>query len=130
EGRVALVLNGDVFDTLAERSTGYIAIERAVEVVGRIMGDPSFSGIWDALARFVALEGRTLVFVIGNHDIEMSFTGVQRLLLNRLAGEDPLKRGRIEFSTVGAGYSCTVGGARVYCTHGNEVDAWNYNHYE
>lgn len=130
EGRVALVLNGDVFDTLAERSTGYIAIERAVEVVGRIMGDPSFRGIWDALARFVALDGRTLVFVIGNHDIEMSFTGVQRLILNRLAGDDPLKRGRVEFSTVGAGYSCTVGGARVYCTHGNEVDAWNYNHYE
>src|SRR5207249_4703470 len=48
----------------------------------------------------------------------------------RLAGDDLLARARIEFSTAGAGYACSVGGARVYCIHGNEVDAWNYNRYE
>jgi UDP-2,3-diacylglucosamine pyrophosphatase LpxH len=129
-GQVALVLNGDVFDTLAEKSSDYVMVDRAVEVVSSIMANPSFSGIWAALAAFVALKRRTLVFIIGNHDIEISFPVVQRLIQQRLAGDNPQKRANIEFSTTGAGFSCTVGGATVYCTHGNEVDPWNFNRYE
>ncbi|MBY0416904.1 MAG: metallophosphoesterase [Pararheinheimera sp.] len=129
-GQVALVLNGDVFDTLAEKSSDYIIVDRAVEVVSSIMANPSFSGIWAALAAFVALERRSLVFIIGNHDIEISFPVVQRLIQQRLAGDDLSRKARIEFSTYGAGFSCIVGGATVYCTHGNEVDAWNFNRYE
>ncbi|MGR8980743.1 MAG: metallophosphoesterase [Gammaproteobacteria bacterium] len=130
EGRVALVLNGDVFDTLAEDIEGYVAAANAVSTVERIMSDASFTGIWDALADFVAGERRTLVFMIGNHDIEMAFPTVQRLILTRLAGDDLSRRACIEFSTTGAGYTCVIGNARVYCTHGNEVDPWNYNRYE
>lgn len=129
-GRVALVLNGDVFDTLAEDIRGYVAVDEATATLTRIMNDPSFSGIWDALADFVKTKGRTLVIVIGNHDIEVSFPPVQRLIQSRLAGEDLDARARIEFSTTGAGYTCLVGNTRVFCTHGNEVDAWNYNRYE
>lgn len=127
---VALVLNGDVFDTLAEDSTDYVAANNAVQVIQRIMSDPAFSAIWDALAGYIEQEGRLLVFVIGNHDIEMAFPNVQRLIQWRLAGEDPIKRARIWFSTTGAGFTCIVGNAQVYCTHGNEVDAWNFNRYE
>ncbi|MDV3241408.1 MAG: metallophosphoesterase [Methylocaldum sp.] len=130
EGRVALILNGDVFDTLAEDIRGYVAVDEATATLTRIMDDNSFSGIWEALADFVKKKGRTLVIVIGNHDIEVSFPSVQRLILSRLAGEDLLARARIEFSTTGAGHTCLVGNARVFCTHGNEVDAWNYNRYE
>ncbi|MGX2041878.1 metallophosphoesterase [Methylocaldum sp. MU1018] len=130
ERRIALVLNGDVFDTLAEDIRGYVAVDEAVATVTRIMDDESFSGIWTALADFVKAKGRTLAIVIGNHDIEISFPTVQRLILSRLAGEDLVARARIEFSTTGAGYTCTVGNAQIFCTHGNEVDAWNYNRYE
>ena len=63
-GHVALMLNGDVFDTLAEELPGYVAVEQAVTVVDRIMRDASFSCIWDALAAFVAGERRTLIFII------------------------------------------------------------------
>ena len=129
-GNVALVLNGDVIDTLAEDIYGYVAVDEAIATVRRIMGDPSFSPVWQALATFVKLEGRSLVIVIGNHDIEMSFPTVQRLVVSYLSGDDLKARARIEFSTTGAGYTCTVGNARIYCTHGNEVDAWNYNRYE
>jgi UDP-2,3-diacylglucosamine pyrophosphatase LpxH len=129
-GRVALVLNGDVIDTLAEDIAGYVAVDEAVSTVQRIMGDPAFAKVWDALADFVAKEGRTLVIVIGNHDIELAFPPVQHSILARLAGEDLSARARIEFSTVGAGYPCLVGSARVFCTHGNETDAWNYVRYE
>jgi UDP-2,3-diacylglucosamine pyrophosphatase LpxH len=129
-GRVALVLNGDVFDTLAEDVIGYVAVDDARATVDRIMNDPSFKPVWDALAAFVKQPGRTLVFVIGNHDIEIAFPPVQRLVLSRLAGDDLAARARIEFSTAGAGFSCLVGNSRVYCIHGNEVDGWNYNRYE
>lgn len=128
--KVALILNGDVIDTLAEESGGYIAVENAVAVVQRIMGDPSFSPVWDALADFAATKDRCLVIVLGNHDIELSFPAVQRAIVDRLAGNNSENRGRIEFSYMGAGYSCLVGGARVFCSHGNEVDAWNYVRYE
>ncbi|MGR9086441.1 MAG: metallophosphoesterase [Gammaproteobacteria bacterium] len=130
DGRVALILNGDVFDTLAEDIHGYVAVDEAVATVRRIIGEPSFAGIWQALADFVKLEGRMLIVVIGNHDIEVSFPTVQRLLVSWLAGDDLSARARIEFSTIGAGYTCVVGNSLIYCTHGNEVDAWNYNRYE
>lgn len=130
DGRVALVLNGDVFDTLAEDIRGYVAVDEAEATVQRIMNDASFAQIWDALAEFALTEGRTLVIIIGNHDIEVAFPPVQRLILSRLAGDNLPARARIEFSTAGAGYTCTVGDARIYCIHGNEVDAWNYNRYE
>ena len=130
QGQLALVLNGDVFDTLAEDVAGYVAVDDARSTVERIMNDPSFVPIWDALAAFVKRPGRTLVIVIGNHDIEMAFPPVQRLLLARLAGDDLTARARITISAAGAGFTCRVGGSRVYCIHGNEVDPWNYNRYE
>ncbi len=129
-GTVALVLNGDIFDTLAEDIDGYVAVENAASTVLRIINDPAFAVVWAALAEFVQADGRTLIFVIGNHDIEIAFPTVQRLILSVLAGDDLSKRARIEFSTQGAGLTCRVGSALVYCTHGNEVDAWNYNRYE
>ena len=130
QGQLALVLNGDVFDTLAEDVAGYVAVDDARSTVERIMKDASFVPIWDALAAFVKRPGRTLVIVIGNHDIEMAFPPVQRLLLARLAGDDLTARARITISAAGAGFTCRVGGSRVYCIHGNEVDPWNYNRYE
>ncbi|MCX7096413.1 MAG: metallophosphoesterase [Methylococcales bacterium] len=130
EGRVALVLNGDVFDTLAEDMPGYVATDNAVSIVKRIMDDVSFVDIWNAMAELVAATQRTLVFVIGNHDVEMAYPTVQSLILWRLAGDKPENRAKIVFSTTGAGYTCNVGNAKVFCIHGNEVDAWNFNRYE
>jgi UDP-2,3-diacylglucosamine pyrophosphatase LpxH len=129
-GHVALILNGDVIDTLAENITGYLAVDEAVSIVQRIMRDPSFGQIWDALADFVKVDGRALIVVIGNHDLELAFPTVQQAIVRRLAGENLTARARIEFSTTGAGYSCLVGNATVFCTHGNEVDPWNYVRYE
>jgi len=130
ERQVALILNGDVIDTLAENTAGYIAIDDAVSTVDRIMNDQSFGQVWDALAHFVRQKGCTLIIVIGNHDIELALPVVQRQVLSRLAGQDPIARSRIEFSTMGAGYTCVVGNSSIYCIHGNEVDAWNYVRYE
>lgn len=130
ERRVALILNGDVIDTLAEDSGGYIATEKAVALVERILHDPNFGCVWQALAEFVKTPKRTLVILIGNHDIELAFPLVQWTLINYLAGDDLAAKARIEFSVAGAGYPCKVGKASVFCTHGNEVDPWNFVRYE
>lgn len=129
--RVSLVLNGDIIDTLAEaRVKGYVAMLDAVDVVDAIIERKPFKQVWDALARFVQTERRHLVIVIGNHDVEIALPAVQRMLTSRLVGDKPAARAQLEFSTTGGGYPCTVGGARVFCTHGNETDAWNFNSYE
>lgn len=130
---LALVLNGDVFDTLPEDGMGegkYVATTNAVEIVTRIINDPSFKPIWDALSAFVKAERRTLVFVIGNHDIEIALPVVQYLIVSVLAGQDLQAKARIQFSVSGAGFACYVGRSKVYCTHGNEFDAWNWNDYQ
>lgn len=130
DGDVALVLNGDVIDTLAEDVAGYVAVDEAVTTLARIMADPAFADVFEALGEFVKTDRRTLVVVIGNHDVELAFPTVQRYLRTRLCGGDAAARARLEFSTAGAGYTCLVGGNRVHCIHGNEVDAWNFNRYE
>jgi UDP-2,3-diacylglucosamine pyrophosphatase LpxH len=130
EEHVALVLNGDIIDTLAEEGHDYILVENAEAIVRRIINDESFQPVWKALSDFIKTDLRTLVLVIGNHDLELSFPGVQQTIVEVLAGDDLSGRARIVFSTMGAGYSCMIGNSRVFCTHGNEVDAWNFNRYE
>jgi len=130
DGRVALVLNGDIIDSLAEDIGGYIAADDAVTMMTRLFNDPTFNPVWEALKDFVGRPGRSLIIVIGNHDIEVALPSVQKAIEMRLAGDDTACRGRITFSTTGSGYTCTVGDARVFCTHGNEEDSWNVVDYE
>ena len=80
EGRLALVLNGDVFDTLAEDFNGYVAIGDAEATVERIMKDSSFVPIWDALSDFVKLPGRTLVIELAHRTRKQALRGAVRLI--------------------------------------------------
>lgn len=130
--QVALVLNGDIFDSLAEEQvSGYVALNEAEarKMMERIFRDASFKLVGDALKVFLATPNRYLIFVIGNHDIELALPVVQNFLKNSLAQADPDPLSRLVFATTGGGYSCQVGKARVYCTHGNEMDAFNWVDY-
>lgn len=130
---VALVLNGDIIDSLAEETVPgrYVALDAdaALKLVQRVCEDPSFAMVWDALAKFVKLKQRHLVFVIGNHDIELALPIVEADIRQRLAGGDAESNSRILFSTHGAGFGCVVGKTRVFCTHGNELDLMNWVDY-
>ena len=121
--RVALVLNGDVIDSLAEEIHGYVATREAVSMMERIY--QSFAPVWEGLASFIRRPRRHLVWVTGNHDIELSLPEVEHSIRRRIAGDDPSLNGALTFATKGAGYACYVGDKRVFCTHGNEVDDWN-----
>ena len=132
DGELALVLNGDVFDSLAEDDiVGGIALsaESALRMMDHLYTDESFAPVWDALASFVEKPRRHLVFVIGNHDIEIALPVVEHSIRDRLSGGVAERAARIAFSVHGAGFVCEVGGARVFCTHGNEVDKWNWVDY-
>jgi len=132
EGRdVAFVINGDFVDFLSH-ATGsrYLDPEGAIGILSKITQDSAFAPVWKALAKFVKTPARTLVVVLGNHDLELALPWVQAWLRNFLAGHDAAARGRVMFSCEGAGFACTVGGKKVLCVHGNEVDAWNLTDYE
>jgi len=132
ERNIALVLNGDIFDSLAEDCVhGYVASSEkmAIDLMRRIETDPSFVNVWQALQHLVQTPNRTLILVIGNHDIELALPAVQTHLINSLCGNTELNRMGLIFSTAGNGYTCMVGNSRVFCTHGNELDAFNWVDY-
>jgi len=123
---IALVLNGDVVDFLAEEPGAYLDPVGAIEKLERIfVKDAAFSPVAKALARFVRADRRTLVIVVGNHDVELALPPVHEWLAQLLSDGDASARGRIRFAVDGAGFPCAIGTKRVLCVHGNEVDTWN-----
>lgn len=130
---ICLVLNGDIIDTLAEAQvSGYAALDQtiALKVLDRIYHDASFAPVWDALGEFIKQPKRHLIFVLGNHDIELSLPGLEASIRHHLAADNVDAQSRLVFSTHGSGFSCQVGDKRVFCTHGNEVDDWNMVNYD
>ena len=94
EERVALVLNGDVIDSLAEDIGGrYVATRDAASMMERIY--KNFEPVWNGLETFVRTPGRHLVIVTGNHDIEFALPEVEHSVRQRLAGDDPSWNGAI-----------------------------------
>ena len=125
--RVGLVLNGDTVDFLSEASTAYLDPQGAVQKLQRIlMEDHAFSGVFAALQGFVATPNRQLIIVLGNHDVELALPEVKEWLLENISNKKQEARGRVAMRYDGTGFACDVGGRRVFCIHGNDVDIWNF----
>ena len=127
---VGLVINGDTVDFIAEPEAEYFDAVGAVRKLDRIVNDPAFKPVWDALTRFVRTPKRTLLINLGNHDLELALPRVKERLLQILTGGDADLRGRVRLVFDGTGVYCRVGAASVLCLHGNEVDNWNVCDYE
>lgn len=124
--QVGLVLNGDIVDFLAEASTDYLDPQGAINKLERIFYENgAFSGVWSALQDFVAQPNHQLIMVLGNHDVELGLPHVTEWLLEKLSNKNPAARGRVTTCFDGAGFACSVGGKRVFCIHGNDIDIWN-----
>lgn len=123
--RVGLVLNGDIVDFLAADDAKHFDAEGAPKKLQAIFDDAAFLPVWDALARFVRVEGRVLVLAIGNHDVELALPEVQAMLVKRLTDGDEAATRRVRVAMDGEGYTCLVGGRRVLVVHGNDKDPWN-----
>ena len=83
---VELVVNGDFFNHLAievdGRSSDRITEQRAVEKTEAIAeGHPV---VFDALARFASTPGRSVSFLMGNHDPGLLFAGVREVVQRRV----------------------------------------------
>ncbi|HKV09947.1 MAG TPA: metallophosphoesterase [Thermoanaerobaculia bacterium] len=128
--RVALVVNGDLVDFLAERPARHFDPAGAVDKLNRIVKDPAFAPVFRSLQKFAATRNRSLVITLGNHDVELALPWVREHLLDLLSGGNEAARGRITLSFDGAGFLCRVGNAQVLCVHGNEVDTWNVTDHE
>lgn len=122
---IVLVINGDLVDFLAEQPARYLDPDGAIDKLERITKDPAFAPVFDALADYVKVPGCHLAWVLGNHDVELALPPVEAWLVDRLTAGDAAARGRIYSALSGAGFTCRVGGKRVLCLHGNEVDDWN-----
>lgn len=132
DSQVGLVLNGDTVDFLAEPNAKHFELspQEGVGKLTRIMNDPSFACVWEALRSFVQTENRHLVITLGNHDLELTLPWVRQALLDRLTGGDQMASTRVTLELDGYGYFCAVGDSKVLCVHGNEVDEWNWTDYE
>jgi len=130
EKRIALVINGDLVDFLAEPPARHFDPVGAVDKLNRIVKDSSFEPVWTALKTFVATKNRCLVINLGNHDLELALPWVRARLLELLTDDDEAAHARILLAFDGSGFLCRVGCAKILCVHGNEVDDWNLTDHE
>jgi UDP-2,3-diacylglucosamine pyrophosphatase LpxH len=128
--KIGLVINGDLVDFLAEPGAIWFDPEGAVSRLERIVADPAFAPVFEALSALVKKPGRQLVITLGNHDLELALPWVRERLLEILSAGNEAARSRITLAFDGAGYRCQVGSASVLCVHGNEVDEWNVTDHE
>jgi UDP-2,3-diacylglucosamine pyrophosphatase LpxH len=128
--RIALVINGDFIDFLAQAPALPFDPAGALDKLAAIANEPAFKPVFDALCAFTATDNRQLIVNLGNHDLEFALPWMREALIKILSGGIPAARGRITLALDGAGVLMRVGGARVLCVHGNEVDRWNVADYE
>ncbi len=127
---VALVINGDAVDFLAEPKPRYFDPEGAIDKLDRIVKDAAFAPVFEALNRFVGKARRHLAITLGNHDLELALPWVREHLLDTISDKDDAAKGRITLAFDGAGFACAVKDKSVLCVHGNDVDQWNWTEYE
>lgn len=133
KGRVVLLFAGDIIDFLIPHDDpeGFQPPLRSVaegrSIVRRVCRENP--ELLSALKDLLKEPNAELVFLLGNHDLELRFPAVwgelERVLL------DSETKGRLlPLCNGDTGYKCSVGGAAVLCVHGNEVDGWNVVDYE
>jgi UDP-2,3-diacylglucosamine pyrophosphatase LpxH len=131
DSKVALLINGDFVDFLAEPDAKHFDPAGAVRKLNRIATeDSAFKKVFGALKDFAKTPNRRLIINLGNHDLELALPWARARLLEILTGGDEAAYARITCSFEGTGFPCKVGNATVLCVHGNEVDTWNVADYE
>ncbi|MBM4354682.1 MAG: hypothetical protein FJ109_12990 [Deltaproteobacteria bacterium] len=119
---IELILNGDFLDPLKVDIHGQfpdrITQAVAVQKVSRILeGHPV---VVRALRAFLARPGKSITYILGNHDLEVAFPAVQELF--RSVAGAPRYQDRIRFRIYEPHYDLP-GGVRV--CHGNQFEALN-----
>lgn len=116
---IELVLNGDIFDLLKVKISGKwpheITDEIATEKLRQCLdGHPRFVR---ALRDFLKRSGHRVVFIPGNHDLDMVMKGPQALLRRYVAANLP--EDRLEFVTQSDTYYLPDG---IQIRHGHQLE--------
>ncbi|MDH5673449.1 MAG: metallophosphoesterase [Myxococcales bacterium] len=116
---IELIFNGDIFDLLKVKLDGRwpteITEEIAVEKLRLCLeGHPKFVL---ALRRFLAGAGRRLVYLPGNHDLDMVFAGAQELFRRYVTPEGGGER--VRFITQSDTYYLPEG---IQIRHGHQLE--------
>lgn len=127
DGEIELILNGDIFDLLKVKVGGVwpteITDEIATEKLRQCLdGHPKFV---NALKSFLAKEGRRLVFLPGNHDLDMWFPGPQALFKRYVAPGAAAER--VHFVTSSDTYYLPEG---IQIRHGHQLERIHRVDYE
>jgi UDP-2,3-diacylglucosamine pyrophosphatase LpxH len=116
---VELILNGDIFDLLKVKVNGVWPVEITEEIATEklrlcLEGHPR---VVTALRRFVAEGRRRIVYLPGNHDLDMWFPAAQALFTRYVA---PGELGeRVRFITAGDTYYLPEG---IQIRHGHQLE--------
>lgn len=119
EAEVELILNGDIFDLLKVRVGGTWPTEITDEVAvdklrACLEGHPRMIR---ALRRFLTRARRKLVYLPGNHDLDMHFTEAQELFCRYVAPGE--LRERVRFITQSDTYYLPEG---IQIRHGHQLE--------
>ena len=119
DGELELILNGDIFDLLKVKIGGVwpteITDEIATEKLRQCLdGHPR---VVHALKDFLSKERRRVVFLPGNHDLDMWFPGPQELF-KRYVAPGPAGE-RVHFVTSGDTYYLPEG---IQVRHGHQLE--------
>jgi UDP-2,3-diacylglucosamine pyrophosphatase LpxH len=129
DDEVALIINGDFIDFLAEAPAAYFDTYGAARKLERVaLAEPAFRCVFEAIPYFLSKERRRLIVNLGNHDLELALPWMRARLAQILTGEALAATGaysRLHLVFDGSGVLCAVGARSVLCLHGNEVDRWN-----
>jgi UDP-2,3-diacylglucosamine pyrophosphatase LpxH len=135
DGPIELVLNGDIFDF--DAVTAVPSKERHIEWLERARGLGSeewksqfkmkviiddHQRFFEALGDFIR-RGHRAIFVVGNHDVELYWTSVQRMICEALDVASPLSIGdeASDEPVVFCNWFYLSGGD-TYVTHGHQYD--------
>lgn len=119
DGELEIVLNGDIFDLLKVRVNGAFPLEITDAIATEKLrvcldGHP----VWvRALRAVLARPGRRVVYLPGNHDLDMVMAGPQRLLRSYIAPEGGEEK--LRFITASDTYYLPDG---IQIRHGHQLE--------
>lgn len=129
---VELVINGDFIDFLQLRPWKDLSRATALKKITNIV-DKS-APVFDGLGAFLADERHRLKILPGNHDVELAYPEVGKVLRDAILKSAQGAGDRLELfgppDQTRTTYRPTINGVLVQIEHGNEGDPWNSLNYQ
>jgi UDP-2,3-diacylglucosamine pyrophosphatase LpxH len=121
-----LVLNGDIFDFLANNSEPGVNPADAEQQVAAIA--KSHPEVFGALSNIINSQQHEVTILGGNHDPELALDNVQARLEKELKVSCP--HPHLHWLTNGEGAFFILDDAKVLIEHGDQYDPWNWIDHE